>query len=70
MLLFADGDGFWTMKTVIDLIAVVGLVLTLFSIWFTWWLSKRDLSNRIAAAQDETLLRIRLVIVRTDLGRI
>jgi hypothetical protein len=55
-MLFADG--FWEIKTLNDAIAVVGLVLTLGSIWFSWWLAKRDLEKRIQIAQDQTIERL------------
>lgn len=66
MLLFADAENFWTLKTVIDWLAVAGLLLTLFSIWLSWWLAKRDLEKRIALAQRETIERITGVVLQTD----
>lgn len=64
MLLF--GDNFWSLKTAIDLIAVIGLILTLFSIWLTWWLAKKDLEKRVANAQRETIDRLAAVLLQSD----
>ena len=35
-------DGFWEIKTVVDVIAIVGLVLTLLSIWLSVYFARRD----------------------------
>jgi hypothetical protein len=66
MLLFADGNDFWTVKTAIDWIAVVGLFLTFFSIWLSWWLARRDLKTRIAQAQQETVARLTATLLQSD----
>ena len=47
-----------------------GLSLTLFSIWFTWWLAKRDLQKRLSVAEERGRRRIQLILLRADLSRI
>jgi len=69
MALFAN-DGFWAIRTVNDVIALVGFALAIISIWFSWWLSKRDLENRIGRAHRESIVRMRIVTIRSDMSRI
>lgn len=68
MLLFANGDGFWVIKTVSDLISIIGFVLALFSIWLAWWLAKRDIEKRIAKAQLETFARLTAIVLQGDVS--
>jgi hypothetical protein len=44
-------EGFWEIKNLSDTIGVVGLALTLLSIWLAWWLAKRDIEKRLIAAK-------------------
>jgi hypothetical protein len=63
-MLFADG--FWDIKNLSDTIAVVGLVLTLLSIWLSWWLAKRDIEKRIRDAQQQTVDRLARSLLHPD----
>ena len=42
MLLFAQGDRFWSIKTVVDVITVLGLSFAVFSIRFSWRHARQD----------------------------
>src|ERR1700728_871853 len=63
-------NGFWAIKNLIDFITVVGLILTLLSIWFSWFLARRDLEQRLSAERERTIERITLLLLRTDLSRV
>jgi len=66
LLLFAEGDGFLGLKTVADWITAIGFVVGLFSIWFSWWLAKRDLKKRITEAQRETVANLTRALLQSD----
>ena len=51
-------DGYWEIKNLSDAIAIIGLLLTVGSIWFSWYLARRDIDARIAKAQKETVERV------------
>lgn len=55
------------MKTVIDWISVIGLFLTLFAIWLSWWLAKKDLEKRITLAQRQTIERLTSIWLESDI---
>jgi uncharacterized membrane protein YccC len=65
-MLFADG--FWEIKNLSDTIAVVGLVLTLLSIWLSWWWTKRDIEKRIREAQQQTVDRLVRSLLQPDVA--
>ena len=58
--------GFWQINTVSDLITIVGFVITLISIWFAWFLAKRDLEKRISDAQKQTVDRLAWNLLHPD----
>lgn len=55
-MLFAEG--FWEVKSLGDTLTISGFILTLFSIWLSWWLAKRDIEKRIIDAQNKTVERL------------
>jgi hypothetical protein len=55
-MLFADG--FWEVKTIGDVVTLGGFVITVVSIWFSWWLAQRDIQQRILVAQQQTVDRL------------
>jgi hypothetical protein len=63
-------EGFWEIKNLIDVITLVGLILTLLSIWFSWFLARRDLEQRLSEERGKTIERITLLLLRTDLNRV
>ena len=66
-------DGFWEIKNLNDTIAVFGFLLTMFSIWLTWWLAKRDLSKRIEEAERsavDVVERIATALIQSELGEV
>jgi hypothetical protein len=65
-MLFADG--FWEIKTLSDTVTIVGFVVTLFSIWFSWWLAKRDIEKRIQDAQKQTVDRLVRSLLHPDVA--
>ena len=68
-MLFADG--FWEIKNLSDTIAVVGLVLTLLSIWLAVYFARRDLQRTIEEARKEAkaaLDRFALAFLQRELG--
>ena len=64
MVLFADG--FWVIKNLNDTIAVFGFLLTMFSIWLTWWLARRDIEKRLRIAQTQTVDRLAGSLLQPD----
>ncbi|MFO0806000.1 MAG: hypothetical protein U0791_23080 [Gemmataceae bacterium] len=69
MTLLAN-DSFWAIRSINDLVSLVGFLLAIISIWFSWWLAKRDLEKRISHSQRVQYLRLQLVMIRADLSRI
>ncbi|HXD84999.1 MAG TPA: hypothetical protein VN641_00790 [Urbifossiella sp.] len=65
--MFLLGEGFWSFRNAVDWIAVVGLVLALFSIWLTWWLAKQDLEKRIRSAQRDLVERLSGMVLQNDI---
>jgi hypothetical protein len=63
-------EGFWEIKNLIDVITLIGLILTLLSIWFSWFLARRDLEQRLSEERGKTIERITLLLLRTDLNRV
>ncbi|MGL4422236.1 MAG: hypothetical protein ACRCZF_16320 [Gemmataceae bacterium] len=49
MLLFAQ-ESFWKPPNVYDAISVLGLVLAIASIWYAWWLARRETREQIRTA--------------------
>jgi hypothetical protein len=56
-MLFAD-EIFWKPPNVYDTVGVGGLVLAVVSIWFSWWLAKRDIEKRLSQTRKELLLEV------------
>ena len=46
-------NGFWEIKNLSDVIAIVGLILTLLSIWLAVYFARRDLQRAIAEARKD-----------------
>jgi hypothetical protein len=63
-MLFADG--FWEMKTISDVVTVVGLPLTILSIWLTVKYARRDIEQRIKVAQQQTIDRLARGLLHPD----
>lgn len=61
-------DEFWSVKNLVDWLAVIGLFLTLGSIWFSWFLAKRDLTKRIDEAQNRTITRVAATLLQPDVA--
>lgn len=51
-MLFADADGFWKAPNVFDVIGLVGLVIGFVSIWLAVRYAERDITKRIAEAEE------------------
>lgn len=69
-MLLADADGFWTVRTFNDVLGIVGFVLTIGSIWLSWYLAERDLSRKINEAQRaarEAVERVAEMLFQADL---
>jgi hypothetical protein len=64
-MLFADG--FWEIKNLSDTVTIVGFLVTLFSIWFAWWLAARDLQKRIRDGQKHAVQRLTRILLQLDL---
>ncbi|MGL4420571.1 MAG: hypothetical protein ACRCZF_07895 [Gemmataceae bacterium] len=47
-MIFAD-EVFWKTPNVYDLIGAIGLPIALISIWYAWYLSRRDIRRYVAA---------------------
>jgi hypothetical protein len=65
MLLAAE---FWQIRSVNDTVGIIGFLLTLFSIWLSWWLAKRDIERRIQTAKDQVTDKLSLLILQTDIS--
>jgi hypothetical protein len=53
-MLLADAEGFWKWPpNVYDAATVLGTFLGLVSIWLSWWLARRDIKKRLAAAAEQ-----------------
>jgi hypothetical protein len=62
------GDGFWEVRNLNDTLAVVGFFLTLGSIWYAWWLARKDLRRRIDEARRETVSRPAAALLQSDVS--
>lgn len=62
----AFADSFWEIKNIIDYLTLVGLVVTLFSIYFTWYLARQDLKQKIEDAQSETVDRLARILLQSE----
>jgi hypothetical protein len=51
-MLFAD-EPFWKPPNVFDVLSVVAFVVGVGSVWFSWWLAKRDIRRRLAEAAEQ-----------------
>jgi hypothetical protein len=66
-------DGFWEIKNLNDVIAIVGLVLTLLSIWLAVYFARRDLQRTIEQARLDAkmaLERFALSLLQRELGEL
>ena len=54
-------DGFWSIRSINDVVGLSGLVLGLASIWASWWLARRDLSKKIDEAGRQSREAVRRV---------
>lgn len=62
-------ESFWKIPNVYDSVGVVGLFIGVGSVWFSWWLAKRDLQQRIADAQKQTtglIHRLVVAVIQND----
>lgn len=59
-------DGFWDIKSLVDWFTVVGGILALVSIWFSWWLATQDLNARIVAAEKQVVERVASALLHPD----
>ncbi len=50
-MLIAVAESFWKAPNVFDVAGVLGTIAGIGSIWFSWWLAKRDIAKRIAEAE-------------------
>jgi len=63
-------DGFWSVRTINDVVGIGGLVLALGSIWLAWWLAKRDIEKRLRDSTEEAraaVLKLATSLLRSDL---
>jgi hypothetical protein len=61
-------DGFWELKSFVDWLAIIGLFLSLFSIWLSWALARRDLTKRLAQAEETTISRLKRALLPPEIA--
>ncbi len=66
--MFADADGFWKPPTVYDALGVIGLTLGIVSIWYAWFLARKQLRADFRKAADEAVDRVAQLVLGGDLA--
>ena len=61
-------DGFWSIRSVNDLIGFLGFVLTVGSIWYAWYLAKRQLRADFRKAAAEAVERVGKLLLGNELA--
>jgi len=54
-------DGFWSVRTINDVVGIAGLVLGVGSIWFAWYLARKEFRKRLEEATRESKEAVRKV---------
>lgn len=66
--MFADADSFWKPPTVYDALSVLGLALGIASIWYAWFLARKQLRADFRKAADEAVDRVAQLVLGGDLA--
>lgn len=66
--MFADADPFWKPPTVYDVLSVVGLVVGIASVWYAWYLARKQLRADFRKAADEAVDRVAQLVLGGDLA--
>lgn len=66
--MFADADSFWKPPTVYDALSVLGLALGIASIWYAWFLARKQLRADFRKAADEAVDRVALLVLGNDVA--
>ena len=72
-MLMADAEGFWKSPNLYDAVGVVGFVVGIASIWFSWWLAKRDISKKVNEAKvaaERAIRRVAATLFHLDLAEV
>jgi hypothetical protein len=66
--MFAEADPFWKPPTVYDVLSVVGLILGIASIWYAWYLARKQLRADFRKAADEAVDRVAQMVLGSDVA--
>jgi uncharacterized protein (DUF885 family) len=66
--MFADESAFWKWPTVYDALSVIGLALGIASIWYAWFLARKQLRADFRKAADEAVDRVAQLVLGGDLA--
>ena len=66
--MFADADGFFKPPTVYDVLSVVGLILGIGSIWYAWYLARKQLRADVQRAAKIALDRVAGLVLGNDVA--
>jgi hypothetical protein len=66
--MFAEEYVFWKWPTVYDALSVIGLALGIASIWYAWYLARKQLRADFRKAADEAVDRVAQLVLGGDLA--